>query len=720
MKTKKNKWMSWVWCLLLAAATVRADVPRVIYDTDLGASMCDLTALDMAVQLDELGTLKLIGVVLDRPDYSDPAKKGRFLEFTARALASMNRNDIPLGRSMPLLNPDGTDRVADVYTPYWEMVDRTDEEDGSPLLPTVPEKRLHALPDAVGLYRRLLHDSDDHSVTICAVGFLNNLVALMKSEANRDGDDIPMSGMELIREKVKELWVMAGCFNNGGIAQDGHGEYNVWNDVASAKYVFEKWPGEIIFSPWEVGLQLEYKAEWQAQDFPKGCRRPVMYHNQRIWGNPPPEVDPFPNRLWDNAAFLNDSIGPGALPLSGRGRVTVRDDGSGITDFTPAADGNCRYQDAERIDVDATLPRIRGICTADPAKKIPRVIVDTDLGSSLDDLAVLALAAHGHWNGDINLVGMMVDRPDGSNPTGDPNGRGEFLRFADAYMTTLGLRDVPIGAPVKPLSEVQVFKPYWTIIHSNDTVTGQALLRGSGRALEEFPDAVALYRRLLDESPDHSVDICQTGFFGNLVALMESKANHQGDGIPKSGLELIREKVRTLRVMAGCFEGDGIAEDGHGEYNVWGDIGSAQRVFNEWPGPIVCSPWEVGLKLRYEPDAMRNDFPYGGRDKALYAFARYWGEPAPNDEFANRLWDAMTVLGLLREDCARLSPCGSIAVEDKTGITRFTPRADGRCRYQYLTSEADARSLVETIREILSDGRFSPIRTEQDVGTTGK
>ena len=347
---------------------------------------------------------------------------------------------------------------------------------------------------------------------------------------------------------------------------------------------------------------------------------------------------------------------------------------------------------------------------------VPRVIIDTDLGSSVDDLVALDFAARGHWTAKINLLGVMMSRPDGSNPPDDPHGRGEFLKFADAYMTALNMGDVPIGKAVTDLSGVAVFTPYWTLVNSNDTVTGKALMRGSGRELGAFPDAVTLYRRLLDESPDQSVDICLIGMFGNLTALMDSPSDRNGDGIGKSGKELIREKVRALRVMAGCFEGDGIAQGGHGEFNVWGDIDSARRIFGEWPGKIVCSPWEVGLKLEYKSEWMRLDFPYGCRNAVLHAFDRYWHESTEGDEFPNRLWDVMPVVGVVREGLVPLSPCGEIDVERGSGITRFEQRSDGLRRYQYLESEADARSLMNDIRAVMSDGRSSCTWAGRDLG----
>ena len=51
----------------------------------------------------------------------------------------------------------------------------------------------------------------DHSVSICSVGFVSNLVQLLHSEPD---DFSPLTGVELVRQKVKCLYLMAGVFTS--------------------------------------------------------------------------------------------------------------------------------------------------------------------------------------------------------------------------------------------------------------------------------------------------------------------------------------------------------------------------------------------------------------------------------------------------------------------------------------------------------------------------
>ena len=185
----------------------------------------------------------------------------------------------------------------------------------------------------------------------------------------------------------------------------------------------------------------------------------------------------------------------------------------------------------------------------------PRVIIDTDLGSSMDDLFTVDLAARMRKQGKLDLMAVMMNRPDRS----DQEDKGEFLAFADRYLASLGLGDLPLGksTELEPDRLPQwVFNPYWTLIYSNN-VTGVGLLLPTNRTPEQIAsltNAVALYRRLLADAPDRSVVICSTGFLNNLKALMESAPNHGGDDIASTGLELIAAKVKELRIMGGCFD----------------------------------------------------------------------------------------------------------------------------------------------------------------------
>jgi inosine-uridine nucleoside N-ribohydrolase len=100
--------------------------------------------------------------------------------------------------------------------------------------------------DAVSVYRKVLESQSEKSVTVVTVGFLTNLCNLLKSQP----DDISnLSGNELVKKKVRKLVSMAGWFPRGR-------EFNIFIDSTSSKYVVENWPGEIIFTGFEIGKEI--------------------------------------------------------------------------------------------------------------------------------------------------------------------------------------------------------------------------------------------------------------------------------------------------------------------------------------------------------------------------------------------------------------------------------------------------------------------------------
>lgn len=102
------------------------------------------------------------------------------------------------------------------------------------------------LPDAVGLYRKILAAQPDKSVTIVTVGFLTNLAGLLDTKGDAYSS---LTGMELVRKKVKRLVSMAGSFPQGR-------EYNVLVDSTASEKVFMRWPTPVIYSGFEIGRQI--------------------------------------------------------------------------------------------------------------------------------------------------------------------------------------------------------------------------------------------------------------------------------------------------------------------------------------------------------------------------------------------------------------------------------------------------------------------------------
>ena len=308
--------------------------------------------------------------------------------------------------------------------------------------------------------------------------------------------------------------------------------------------------------------------------------------------------------------------------------------------------------------------------------KSPRVIIDTDLGSCMDDLFMLDLAARMHRLGAIDLCAVMTNRPDGS----DPEGKGEFLKFADRYLASIGLPETPLAKP-EPLAATQKTPtPYWTLaLPANRSDTELATL----------PTARALYREVLAAAPDKSVVICSIGFLNNLLTLMEGDAT------------LVRAKVKELRIMVGCFDAT-TAPDGLGgaEYNAAGDPAATKAILERWPTPVIVTPWEIGLGLDYRPEWVLEDFAPEAANPAIRAAYRTWqlGD-AKHEHSLNNLWDPMTVLPLLDGDAvAPLSANGRISV-DAFGRTTFSPDPSGDRRYQ-VAANMDANAVMNRLRGI--------------------
>lgn len=157
---------------------------------------------------------------------------------------------------------EGIAAVLDVFNTYWGEPDipigipkgwAVDMSDPPHWSDTILAKYPHQIdsnnqaPDAVEVYRKVLAVQPDHSVTIVSVGFLTNLGNLLQSK----GDNYsPLTGLELVKKKVKLLVSMAGAFPSGK-------EFNMDHDPKASKEVFENWPTPVIFSGFEIGEHIK-------------------------------------------------------------------------------------------------------------------------------------------------------------------------------------------------------------------------------------------------------------------------------------------------------------------------------------------------------------------------------------------------------------------------------------------------------------------------------
>lgn len=167
--------------------------------------------------------------------------------------------------------------------------------------------------DAVTVYRKILTSQPDSSVTIVTVGFLTNLSNLLNSQPDIYS---PLSGKELIKKKVKNLVSMAGRFPEGK-------EFNVYMDSTASINVFNAWPGEIVFTGFEIGWEIRTGLRLMKMDVTDSPVRDVF----RI-SIPMSAEDKDGRMSWDETAVLIGVYGTEGFFDTVRGKIIVNPDGS--------------------------------------------------------------------------------------------------------------------------------------------------------------------------------------------------------------------------------------------------------------------------------------------------------------------------------------------------------------------------------------------------------
>lgn len=199
---------------------------RIIFDTDMGPDYDDVGALAMLHVLADKKEAILLGTIASNRH-----------EKVVPCIGVINTW---FGRPTLAIGGPTTDG------PYLTSGHKKRWTDVLPAQYPHPIAEGKEIADAVELYRFLLSQSASESVVIVSVGFMTNLSALLRSEPDKFS---PLTGLELVQQKVA-LWVaMAGKFPSGK-------EFNIETDAYAAAYAIENWPGEILFSGFEIGEKV--------------------------------------------------------------------------------------------------------------------------------------------------------------------------------------------------------------------------------------------------------------------------------------------------------------------------------------------------------------------------------------------------------------------------------------------------------------------------------
>jgi len=289
----------------LAAAGAWAQAVPVIFDTDMGNDVDDALALAMLHALESRGECRLLGVTVTKDNpwaavYADLVN------------TFYGRGQIPVGMVK------GSGVTPESSRMIQEPAERR-RADGTLVYPRRLASGAEAV-EAVALLRRLLAAAQDGSVVIVQVGFSTNLARLLDAPAD----------LELVKRKVKLLSVMAGNF------VQPKPEFNVQKDTASARKLFELWPGDIVASGFEIGEAMKFPAARIEKDFAWAADHPVVDAYRAYMKMP------YDRQTWDLTAVLY-AVRPGGgyFGLSAPGRITADD--AGRTSFRPEAAGKHRY-----------------------------------------------------------------------------------------------------------------------------------------------------------------------------------------------------------------------------------------------------------------------------------------------------------------------------------------------------------------------------------------
>ena len=211
--------MRTVICLLLCPEGYM--MKKIILDTDLGSDCDDAGAIALMHRMADLGEAEILAVTHCTSEIGGAVTVKAINEY-------YRRPDVPVGQysETSFLEDEACKRFTKhIMADYLET---------------------HQMPkfeNATRVMRRILSEHSD--VTLVAIGFFNNCAELLRSGP----DDVsPLTGAELIKENVRELYVMGGNF-----ADLTDAEYNIKTDIESAKYVAENFPVPVVYAGFELG-----------------------------------------------------------------------------------------------------------------------------------------------------------------------------------------------------------------------------------------------------------------------------------------------------------------------------------------------------------------------------------------------------------------------------------------------------------------------------------
>jgi len=327
--------------LLFTVATYAAEPVHFVFDTDLGNDVDDAMALAVIHALQNRGECKLLAITT--------TKDNRYVAPMADLLNTFyGRPEIPIA----VVKNGATKEDGNYNRQVLELKD----DAGNLRYPrTLTPDDSAKLPDAVPFLRKLLAEAPDNSVVLVQVGFFTNFARLLDTPADSIS---PLTGKELIAKKVKLLSLMAGAF---APQYKEHKEYNVVNDIPSAKKLVAEWPTEVVFNGFEIGDWIQHPPASMKEDYGYVKHHPLQdaYRFYRGLDNWQPTFDL-------NSVLYVVRPNRGYFTLSPPGTVTVQD--NGITTFAASENGKHRYMTVSPEQIAMVREAFVQLCSEPPKR----------------------------------------------------------------------------------------------------------------------------------------------------------------------------------------------------------------------------------------------------------------------------------------------------------------------------------------------------------------
>ncbi len=200
----------------------------------------------------------------------------------------------------------------------------------------------------------------------------------------------------------------------------------------------------------------------------------------------------------------------------------------------------------------------------------PLIIFDTDMDTDCDDVGALVMLLEAHLQNKIELLGMIAD---------------SVCRYAapccEAIAKSYGVSVLVGTIYADEYANVARFADYCK--HSAKCASegrdyNRVFAEEIGKIDTDYPDAVAMYRKLLADAEDGSVIVLCVGM---LTTIAETLTSEPDEISPLTGVQLFAQKVKKVITM-----GD---PEKLNDFN-WGNDALATQVFFQLcPAPIYIS-----------------------------------------------------------------------------------------------------------------------------------